>query len=187
MPTWLAAGVADIKALRQSWGSVRGGWRAARRDAAELLAHRRILVDTQAMMPGGMRVVLRTRVRLNGDTETDILRGWLEAAAPTALEALANAHFCAVVAAIGGFASAVAMERLVVRAVVLAASVVSAVAAIWTLLQTEPSRLIEALLSDWGLLAALVLALAGGPVRVILRWRLRAIFRRGLSGSPARR
>ena len=182
----LAASVADLRTLRESWGSARGGWRAARRDAAELLAHRRILVDTQAMTPDGVRIVLRTRVRLSGDTETDILRSWLDGATPAALEASASAHFYAVAAAISGFGAAVSMERLVVRAALFAGSVVSAVAAFRNLLQTEPSQLIEVLLSDRTLLTALVLVLAGVLLRVILRWRLRAIFRRGLSGSPGR-
>jgi hypothetical protein len=186
MFAWLATSAADVKALRDSWGSARGGWRAARRDAAELLAHRRISVDTQAMTPGGMQVVLRTRVRLSGDTETDILRPWRDTVAPAAMDAVVTAHFQSVAAATAGFAAAVGIERLVVRAAVLAGSVASLVVTAWHLWQTEPSWLIEALLRDRTLLTALALLLSGVLLRVILRWRLRAIFRRGLSGMPAR-
>jgi hypothetical protein len=65
MPTWLASLIADINALVAAWSSVRGGWQAAWRDAAQLLAHRRVLVDTLAQTSEGTQVVLRTRVRLN--------------------------------------------------------------------------------------------------------------------------
>jgi len=185
MFAWLTASIADIKTLRESWNSVRGGWSAARQDAAELLAHRRILVDTQAMTPAGMQTVLRTRVRLTGDTETDILRGWLDTAAPAAMGSSVSDHFRAVAAAIAGFAVAASMERLIVRVILLVGSLVSAVTLVLKLVRAEPSRLIETLLGDRALLIALGLMLFGVLLRIILRWRLRAMFRRGLSGSPA--
>ena len=51
LPGWLAAIVSDVVALRTHWSGVRGGWRAARRDAEELVKYRRLLVDTSAMTP----------------------------------------------------------------------------------------------------------------------------------------
>jgi hypothetical protein len=183
---WFAATAADVKTLRESWGSVRGGWRGARRDGFELVGHRRIQVDTQAMMPEGMRVVLRTRVRLNGDTETDILRRWFDTVAPAALEASAAVHFRGVAAAVAGFAAATSLERLIVRAGLFAGSVVSFVVALRHILQTDPSQVVWILLGDWMFWTALLLVLAVVLLRLFLRWRLRAIFRRGPPGSPAR-
>src|SRR5262249_57237535 len=79
---WLAATQADIAAPQASWHSVRGGGRGARQDAAELIRHRRVLVDTQAMTPDGMRTVLRTRLRLIGDAvRFFVLAGTLGSAA----------------------------------------------------------------------------------------------------------
>jgi hypothetical protein len=186
MFTWLSNSVADVRVLRENWGSVRGGWRAARQDALELVMHRRILVNSHAMTANGMQIVLRTRIRLNGDTETDILRNWLDTVTPPALEASAGAHFRSVAAAVAGFAAAVSMERLVVRAALLIGFALSAIASLRSLLQTEPSRRIGALLDDWILWAALALVLGGILLRVILRWRMRAIFCRNSPGSPTR-
>jgi hypothetical protein len=186
MFAWLSNSVTDVRVLRENWGSVRGGWRAARQDALELVTHRRILVNTEALTANGMQIVLRTRIRLNGDTETDILRNWLDTVTPPALEASAGAHFRSVAAAVAGFAAAASMERLVVRAALLIGFALSAIASLRSLLQTEPSRRIGILLGDWTLWAALALVLAGIFLRLILRWRMRAIFRRSSSGSPTR-
>lgn len=181
MRGWLGESLTDIKALRASWGSVRGGWRAAHRDAAELLAHRQILVDTRAMTRDGMQVVLRTRLRLSGDTETDILRSWLEATPSEALQALATTHFRAVAAMLGGFAAALGMERLATRLTILVGSISGAITAIRSLLQTDAAHLLERLSTDKVMLAAVALTTAGFVIRMILRWRLRALFRRGVA------
>jgi hypothetical protein len=186
MIAWFAESIADIVALRASWGSVRGGWRAARQDAIQLLAHRRIMVDTLAMSPNGMRVVLRTRVRLSGDTETDILRAWLDATASDAVAALASVHFQAVAAATGGLAAAVGMERLTTRFMIVTGTAVSAGITIWTLLTTQLATLIPTLLTRWALSVPVALAIAGVLIKQVLRWRLRGVFRRGLSAPPAR-
>src|SRR5512143_2441928 len=107
MAGWFATSIHDIRTLQASWATVRGGWRAARRDATELLLRRRILVDTRAMTSDGMQIVLLTRMRLNGDTQTDVLRRWLVTASPDAVKALTETHFQAVGAAVAGFAAAV--------------------------------------------------------------------------------
>lgn len=186
MIAWFAEITADVTALRASWGSVRGGWRAAREDAAQLIAHRRIMVDTQALLPDGMRVVLRTRVRLSGDTETDILRPWLNATTSDAVAALASTHFVAVGAATSGLAAAVAMERLTTRFMVAVGTAGGAGTTIWTVLTTKLALLIPVLLTRWALLAPVAFALAGVLVKLILRRRLRGMFRQGLSAPPVR-
>jgi hypothetical protein len=128
----------------------------------------------------------RTRLRLTGDTETDILRGWLDATASDAVAALASAHFQAVAAATGGLAAAVGMERLVTRFMVAAGTAFGAGTTIWTLLTTQLALLIPVLLTRWALVVPVALALAGVLVKQILRWRLRGTFRHGLSPPPAR-
>jgi hypothetical protein len=181
---WFADIKTDIAALRTSWRSVRGGWRAALEDAEQLIAHRRIMVDTQAMLPGGMRVVLRTRIRLSGDTETDILRAWLNATASDAVAALASTHFLAVAAATNGLAAAVGMERLVTRFMIAMGTAGGAGTTIWAMLTTKLALLIPTLLTMWALLVPVALAMAGVLVKLILRRRLREMFRRGLSAPP---
>jgi hypothetical protein len=181
MIAWFAESSADIAALRASWGSVRGGWRAARQDAVQLLAHRRIMIDTQAILPDGMRVVLRTRLRLSGDTETDILRRWLDATASDTVATLASAHFQAVAAATGGLAASVGMERLATRFLIVAGTTVSAGTTIWTLMTTQSALLIPTLLARPALYVPVALAIAGLLLKLFLRWRLRGMFRRGLS------
>lgn len=182
---WLTATGDDIAALWASWGSVRGGWRAARRDARELLAHRRLLIDTQAMTPQGMRVVLRTRLRLIGDTQTDILRGWLESSSPEAVRALAETHFQTVTAALGGWAAALGMERMLARLVGACGGIAAAASTVQEMLATERALLLHAILTDWRLLGGLGVLVLGVPIRWLLRRRVRAIFRSGL-GAPAR-
>ena len=176
--------MADIAALRASWGSVRGGWRAARQDAKQLLVHRRIMVDTQAMTPNGMQVVLRSRLQLSGDVETDILRAWLDATTPEAVGASTSEHFQAVTAAMCGWAAALGMERLATRLTIAIGSIAGGIATIRTLLVSEPALLLHALLTDWRLLAGLAFASSGVLIRWTLRCRLRAIFRSGLR-APA--
>jgi hypothetical protein len=185
MAWWPAASIADIAALRASWGSVRGGWRAARQDAKQLLAHRRVLVDTQAMTPNGMQVVLRSRLRLSGDVETDILRAWLDATTPETVAASASEHFQAVAAAMGGWAAALGMERLATRLTIAIGSIAGAAATIRTVLASEPALLLHAVLTDWRLLAGFAFASLGVLIRWTLRWRLRSIFRGGLRATTS--
>ncbi len=185
MRAWLAAIAADIAALRASWRSVRGGWAAARRDARELIAHRRVLVDTSAMTRNGMQVVLRTRLRLIGDTQTDILRVWFDAAPPSEIEATTNAHFQSLAAAMSGWAAAQAMERLFVQLTWILGAIVGAAAALQKILATPVSDLALALLTNWYLWTGIALPLLGSIIRWILRWRLRAMFRRNPPTVPA--
>ncbi len=177
----VVASRADLRALRASWGSVRGGWAGARRDARELLRHRRLRVDTAAMTPGGMQVVLRTRLRLSGDTQTDILRGWIDSAAAEVVAATAQSHFQSVSAATGGWAAALGLQRLAIRLAILAGSLASAAATIPHLLAADPAVWPHLVLAQWWLLSGFAFALAAILARWLLRWRLRALFRGGLA------
>lgn len=177
------SGVAsDIAALRAAWGTARGGWRAARQDAHELVVHRRVSVATSAMMPDGMVPVLRTRLRIIGDAQTDVLRGWLETASPEAMKAATDAHFRKVAAAFGGWAVARAMERLLLRTISLLGGAVGAVTVIREMLAQHGAAVLGAVLMDPWFWGAIALPLAAMAVRMVLRWRLRRMFRRGLAG-----
>jgi hypothetical protein len=180
MAAFLATSIAEIQALRASWTTIRGGWRAARSDAQQLLAHRRVMVDTAAMTRDGMQTVLRTRVRLSGDTQTDVLRAWLDTATPETVAQAAQIHFQSVAAAMGGFAAALGMERLATRFTMLVGSLVSAAATINRLLREDPALWLHILATQWWLLSGLGFALLAVIARWLLRWRLRARFRRGL-------
>jgi hypothetical protein len=181
----LADSIADIRALRDSWGTVRGGWRAARRDAEQLIAHRQVLVATQAMTPDGMQVVLCTRLRLSGDTQTDILRIWFYKTKPELVDKTVQAHFQSVAEATGGFAAALGMERLTTRFAILAGTVWSAAATIRTLLEAEPASWLHIMLTQGWLMSGIAFASFGVLARWVLRWRLRARFRGGLTGRGA--
>jgi hypothetical protein len=183
MAALLAPTIADIQALQASWATVRGGWGAARSDARQLLAHRRIMVETAAAMPDGNQTVLRTRIRLSGDTQTDILRAWIATAPPDAVAATTQAHFQSVAAAMGGFAAALGMERLATRFTMLAGTLASAAATINRLLREDPALWLQVLETHWWLLSGLGFALLALIVRWLLRWRLRALVRGGLGGQ----
>ncbi len=182
----LADCIADIQALRDSWGTVRGGWRAARRDAEQLIARRRVLVETRAMTPDGTQVVLSTRLRISGDTQTDILRVWFNKTKPELVDRTAQAHFQSVAEAMGGFAAALGMERLTTRFAILAGTVWSAAATIRALLEAEPASWLHIMLTQWWLMSGIGLASFGVLARSVLRWRLRANFRSGLTGARAK-
>ncbi len=185
MRAFIAPSIADIKALRASWNSVRGGWGAARSDARQLIAHRRIMVDTPAMTGDGMQTVLRTRLRLSGDTQTDILRAWIDTAPPAIVEATAQTHFQSVTAAMGGFAAALGMERLATRFVMLVGTIATAAPTILRLLRSDPALWLHILLTQWWLWSGLAFALLALMMRWLLRWRLRARFRSGLGPQAA--
>lgn len=172
----------DVKALRESWGTARGGWRVARQDAKALIAHRRVLVDTSGATPEGVKPVLRTQLRLDGQIQTDILRGWLNATPPPAIEAARVAHFASVDAAMGGFAAAVAIERLAIRLAVLIGIVTALAGTACNLAHAGPGRWLNAILMHWSLWSGAAVTLVGVLLRLALRWWLRRRFRQGLTG-----
>jgi hypothetical protein len=181
MAKLLSESIADLRALRDSWGSVRGGWRGAGRDAAQLLFHRRLLVDTTVMTQSGTQIVIRTQLRLSGDAQTDVLRAWLDTTSVEKVQETAQAHFRSVATAAGGWAAALGLQRIVTRLTILGGSLGSALPTTLTLLHTAPEQWLHVVLTHWGLLSGFAFALLGVLARWILRLRLRAIFRRGLS------
>jgi hypothetical protein len=185
MRAWIASIAADVAAVRANWRSVRGRWCAARRNARELIAHRRIRVDTSAMTRDGAQVVLRTRLRLIGDTQTDILRSWFETAPAREIEDAIAAHFQSVAAAMNGWPVARAIERLLVRLIGMLGIGLSAGAAVQKILTTPAPFVVHAMLASWPLWGGFVLALLGNVVRLLIRWRLRAMFRRNPPATPA--
>ena len=78
------------------------------------------------------------------------------------------------------------MERLATRFMVAAGTAGGAGTTIWTVLTTKLALLIPTLLTMWALLVPVALAMAGVVVKLILRRRLRGMFRRGLSAPPVR-
>jgi hypothetical protein len=178
---WFVTLKSDVAALRASWGSVRGGWREVICDARALIKHRRLLIDTQAMTPQGMQVVLRTRLRLMGDTETDIRRDWLASSAPEAARALVATHFRVVAAASRGWGAALGMERIVARLLGTLGAAAIAAGSVERALTTDRAQLLHALLADPSLLSGVAIFVVGAPARRLLRWRLRVLFRRGLA------
>jgi hypothetical protein len=171
----------DIAALRANWRSVRGGWRAAWQDAHELVEHRRLLIDTHAMTTGGMQVVLRTRLRLVGDTQTDILRGWIAGSTPETVRALADAHFRSVAAASASWTALFAMQRMLTRLFGSAGAAWLGIVGVGRMFTADPGQIIQAVLTDRYLLPGAVAFAVGVPIRWFLRRRLRALFRRGLA------
>jgi hypothetical protein len=174
----------DLRSLRDSWRSVRGGWRGARQDAAQLVAHRRLLVDTTVITLTGTQVVMRTRLRLSGDVQTDILRGWLNTASAATIEQMTRDHFRSVAAAAAGWGAVMSAQRLGTRLTILIGSVGSVASTILTLLQNAPNHWLDIILMRWWLLSGFGLALLGAVVRWVLRLWLRARFRHGLTAAP---
>jgi hypothetical protein len=181
VPAWPASLIADISALAATWSSARGGWRAAWRDAAQFLAHRRLLVDTRAQTREGGQVVLRTRVRLNGDVQTDVLRCWLNDAPRQSIEELAKTHFQSIAVAARGWSTVLAGIRLGSLFTVAVGAIPGSASAIRLALQAEWESLIPAVLTDWWVLSSIAIAAVGFLLRRALLLWLRWKFRAGLS------
>jgi membrane protein insertase Oxa1/YidC/SpoIIIJ len=164
---------ADIVKLRASWQTVRGGWPQAWRDARELIVQRRILVKTSASTKQGHRLVLCTRLRLIGDTQTDVLRDWLGTTPVKDVTVVTETHFRAVDAAMEGWNIALAMERVLLQITSYIGLLIAATSFV-TRIITAPSLLLR----SWPLWFGLALPLLAQVVRIILRWRLRALFAR---------
>ena len=169
---------ADLALLRANWRTVHGGWSAALRNAQALVARRRVLVKTTLPTPQGEQLVLCTRLRLSGDTQTDIRRRWFETAPPAQLTAAADAHFAAVAAATQGWNVALALERLAMQFIWTLGAAFAAIATIVKIVHLPPSQMFSAALTNPLLWSGLGLPLLGHAVRWALRWRLRRLFRR---------
>jgi hypothetical protein len=185
---WLAelrdTAIADAQALWRNRAAARAAWR----NASQLLVHRRLLIDTCAPtpMPAGTQVVLRTRIRLMGDTQTDILRLWAQTATAAEIAATAATHFSRVAAVSDGWSAMLGLRRMGTRLLMTAGSIAGLVSGFRTL-QGAPA-------ADWwhvvatrllgpasGLLWGAALLVLGYVVRWVLRWRLRKLFADGLS------
>lgn len=164
---------ADIATLRAGWQTVRGGWPKVWQDARELIVRRRILVKTTAPTKQGDRLVLCTRLRLIGDTQTDVLRDWLGTSPAKDVAMVAEAHFRAVDAAMEGWNIALAMERVLLLLMSYIGLLIAATDLV-TQLMTAPSLWLR----SWPLWIGLALPLLGQAARVILRWRLRTLIAR---------
>jgi len=169
---------ADLATLRADWQAVRGGWAQARRNARELVAHRRVLVTTAAPTKQGNALVLCTRLRLIGDTQTDVRRDWLRTAPEPEVAAATDAHFRAVQAAMQGWNIARAAERLLLQAIRLAGLLLAAAGILTRLLTAPRSQLLMAVLESPLLWTGVALPLLAEAVRIVLRWRLRALLTR---------
>src|SRR5262249_11838566 len=136
--------IADAKILLAAWRSAPGGWRRAWHDAAAILTRREVLVETK----DGPVVVLRTRLRLHGDVQTDVLRRWLDGTPRVAVEGLARRHFESVGDAMRGWPAVRAMVRLGTQLLVALGAVAGLGSAIQTWLQVGWRSLLSALLAD---------------------------------------
>jgi len=173
--------IADVRILVAAWQSAHGRWRAVWRDVQQLLARRRILVETRAPTQGGLAVVLRTRVRLTGDVQTDVSRPWLTATPRPSVEASTTVHFKAVADAMRGWAAVAALVRIVTDLLVVLGSVAGLVSAVQTAFAAGWRTIVPALLTDWQVLLAIIVAALGFGVRWLLRLWLRRRFRDGLA------
>jgi hypothetical protein len=177
MPAWFASVTADVSTLAAAWNSLRGGWPAAWRDAEQLLSQRRTVIDTEAQTRGGLRVVLRTRVRLNGDVQTDILRCWLDGTPHRSAEALLNTHFQSVGDATKGWSAVSAGIRLASLLTVASGMIPGGAFAIRLAFREEWQTLVSALLTNWCVLSSLGIVAIGFLLRGILRLWLQRKFR----------
>lgn len=180
-------GAWPLASLRRDWrritasiGTLRGGWRATWRHAREFAASRRIVVHSLSPSDGGPQLVLRTRVRLNGDVQTDVLASWLRSTPDATVQALTAAHFREVAAATASWPALAALARLGSKLLVVVTVAMWAVSAIqhgasgWRMLAVS-------LLADWRVWFGLVTATVGVTLRVALRLWLRCHFRCGLA------
>jgi hypothetical protein len=181
MPPWPASLIADFNALAAASSSVRGGWQGAWRNTMQFLAHRQVLVDTQGQTWNGIRVVLRTRVRLTGDVQTDILRCWIDGSPRPLVEALAKAHFQSVADAVHGWSAARAMIRLGSQLIVALGVFAGIPSTVRTAFEAGSESLVPAVLANWGVLFGVASAAVGLMLRWVLRLWLRWKFRGGLS------
>jgi len=174
--------IADARILLAAWRSAPGGWRRAWRDAVAFMARRQVLVETK----DGPAIVLRTRLRLDGDVQTDILRRWLDATPRDAVEGLARRHFQSVSDAMRGWPAVRAMVRLGTQLLVTLGAVASLGSAIETWLRVGWSSLLAALLADWWTTSGIAVAVLASVLRPVVRWWLRRKLRNGLFGTDRR-
>lgn len=136
------------------------------------------------MTPDGAQVVLRTRFRLIGDTQTDILRGWLDAAASKELDDTVRTHFQTVAAAMHGWAAMRAIERVLILSAWCIGLLFGAATTAQKFMALPMSDAVFAVFTRWHLWVGLAPAVLGHLIRWLLRLRLRAVFRHAMSAPP---
>ena len=164
-----ASVTADMAAFAIAASSARGGLPAAWRDLRQLLSDRCVTVDTEAQTPTGKQIVLRTQVRLTGDVQTDILRGWLSGTPVEAANKVLDAHFQSVNEAVRGWSAIGAAVRLGSLLTFALGMIPVASSIIQRVLHGEWQTLIRLLLTNWWALSGIVIA----ALSLLLRWALR--------------
>lgn len=138
------------------------------------------MVDTEAQIETGQQIVLRTQIRLTGDVQTDILRGWLSGSPMEATEKVLDAHFQSVNEAVKGWAAVGAGVRLG-SLLTLALGMTPIAAFVYQrVLQGEWQTLPHLLLTNWWALSGVAIAAIGLLLRRVLRLWIQWRFRRGL-------
>lgn len=182
MLAWFVSLRAAIADLRTAWQTKDGGWRAIWRNVTQLLTERRLIVETAAVLPAGPRTVLRTQVRLTGDVQTDILRGWWQGTECRSREAVIETHFRDLSAALRAWPAMTGLLRLVVVLLVLPGGGTGLTSAFRTAVRGEWASLPAALVSDRIVVFGAALAAGGILLRWLVRLFLRRRFARGLMG-----
>src|SRR5215469_14458380 len=180
MPFGLQRIAADVRAVAAAWSARGGNAPNAAENLSTLLTRRQLVIDTSGPVGDRTDIVLRTRLRLSGDSETDILRDWLQNTPSADVETLCTAHFRSVAAAAALSPVIGAVIRLATDLAVMMGSVGGIVAIVRELLREGWRALGPALLANWGLAAGVILAITAMALRMLLRsWlrqKLRALF-----------
>lgn len=169
-----------MAALRAAASSARGGLPAAWRDAMQLLSDRRVLIETTAPTPNGNPIVLRTRVRLSGDVQTDILRDWLDGAPSETTNKVLDAHFRSVNEAVKGWAAVGAGVRLGSLLTIALGMIPVAMFITERAMHDQWQSLPRLLLANWWTVVGVAIAAVGLLLRRLLRLWVQWKFRRGL-------
>ncbi|HEU0216896.1 MAG TPA: hypothetical protein VFQ90_09550 [Stellaceae bacterium] len=180
MPIGLQRTTADVRAVAAAWSARGSDAPNAATNLSTLLIRRQLVIDTSGPVGDRTDIVLRTRLRLSGDSETDILRDWLQTTPSADVETLCTAHFRSVAATTSLTPVIGAVIRLATDLAILMGTVGGIVAIVRDLLREGWRALGPALLANWGLAAGVILAMTGMALRILLRtWlrqKLRALF-----------
>jgi hypothetical protein len=181
MPFGLQRIAADARAVAAAWSARGSNAPNATKNLSTLLIQRRLVIDTSGPVGGRTEIVLRTRLRLSGDSETDILRDWLQTTPSTDVETLSAAHFRSVAATTSLSPVIGAAVRLITDLAIMMGTVGGIVAMVRELLREGWRVLGPALLANWGLAAGVILTTTGVALRILLRTWLRQKLRALLS------
>ena len=123
-----------------------------------------------------------TGIRLFGDTQTDVLKGWIQQAKFESVQVTIQAHFEAVAACTKSVES-LRLFAMTTNIFAWLGFTAILIKPLWSLLEThEWEAIIPMMLSQWHwLLTALALPIFHQVGAWVLRWRLRQVFRRGLT------